>query len=118
MSKTRTGLPAGAVIGMMALLMPSCAAMAQTTTGPDPNDPCAPELGQQSPKNGDDSAKTERKDGKSTGLGDKLARCGDVLTPPKTGDTELVKPAPETGTTPVIPPKVMPKQQESDPDAK
>jgi hypothetical protein len=104
---------------MLALLVPSCAVMAQTTTEPDPNDPCASQLGQQSPKGEDEdkAAGTDQKDGSNAETGERLARCGDVLTPPKTGDTELVQPAPETGTTPVIRPKVLPKQQESDPDA-
>lgn len=104
---------------MLALLVPSCAVMAQTTTEPDPNDPCASRLGQQAPKgeDNDEATGTDRKGESNTETGERLARCGDVLTPPKTGDTGLVKPAPETGTTPVIRPKVLPKQQESDPDA-
>lgn len=110
-------LSAGVAIGMLALLVPSCAVMAQTTVKPDPNDPCASELGQQAPEgeSGQDAAGTDQESNAETG--ERLARCGDVLKPPKTGDTELVKPAPETGTTPVIPPKVLPKQQNSDPDA-
>ena len=34
----------------------------------------------------------------------RLQRCKGVLIPPPTGDSEMVEPAPETGTTPVIPP--------------
>lgn len=116
MSKMSFRLPAGAAIAMLALLVPSCAVMAQTTTEPDPNDPCASELGQQSPKGEEDNkpADADRKGEANAETGERLARCGDVLTPPKTGDKELVKPAPETGTTPVIRPKILPKQQEDD----
>lgn len=118
MSGMSSRLSASAAIGMLALLVPSCAIMAQTAMKPDPNDPCASELGQQAPKGEsgqDDAARADREGSAETG--ERLARCGDVLVPPKTGDTELVKPAPETGTTPVIRPKVLPRQRNSDPDA-
>lgn len=36
--------------------------------------------------------------------GDKLADCGGVLKPPAVGDSELEKPAPKVGRTPVIKP--------------
>lgn len=40
----------------------------------------------------------------STELTGKLDRCNGVLKPPKIGDSELVTPAPATGTMPVINP--------------
>ncbi|MDE1995814.1 MAG: hypothetical protein KGI75_25165 [Rhizobiaceae bacterium] len=43
----------------------------------------------------------------------KLADCGGVLKPPATGDTDLEKPAPQDGKTPVIPPSKAPGQQEN-----
>ncbi|WP_246755006.1 MULTISPECIES: hypothetical protein [Rhizobium] len=36
--------------------------------------------------------------------GDKLADCRGVLKPPAVGDSELEKPAPKVGRTPVIKP--------------
>lgn len=39
-----------------------------------------------------------------------LERCNGVLTPPKTGDKQIEKPAPATGTMPVIPPGDVPQQ--------
>lgn len=39
-----------------------------------------------------------------------LERCEGVLIPPPTGDAEMVEPAPDVGTTPVIPPESVPDQ--------
>ncbi|ATU94970.1 hypothetical protein [Phyllobacterium zundukense] len=39
-----------------------------------------------------------------------LERCKGVLIPPRTGDDEMVEPAPDIGTTPVIPPDFVPDQ--------
>ena len=39
-----------------------------------------------------------------------LENCNGVLTPPRTGDEEIEEPAPNTGTTPVIPPGAVPEQ--------
>ncbi len=39
-----------------------------------------------------------------------VERCKGVLIPPPTGDTEIIEPAPEVGTTPVIPPDAVPDQ--------
>jgi hypothetical protein len=39
-----------------------------------------------------------------------LEQCKGVLKPPPTGDSEMVAPAPNLGTTPVIPPGAMPDQ--------
>lgn len=45
-----------------------------------------------------------------------LEDCNGVLAPPTVGDGEIVEPAPDTGTMPVIPPGTVP-QQSADPDA-
>ena len=39
-----------------------------------------------------------------------LNRCKGILIPPPTGDAEMVEPAPDIGTTPVIPPDSVPDQ--------
>ncbi|CAN7667359.1 hypothetical protein LJR231_005293 [Phyllobacterium sp. LjRoot231] len=39
-----------------------------------------------------------------------LQRCKGILIPPPTGDSEMVEPAPDVGTTPVIPPDTVPDQ--------
>lgn len=106
----------GAMLVAIATLVPSCAVMAQTKTEPVLGDPCTSQLGQQQPgEKGEDTAKPETADRPATG--ERLAKCGDVLKPPDTGDKGLVKPAPEKGSMPVIRPKTVPPQQESDPDA-
>lgn len=110
-------LAALALAGSMAAIVPSCAVMAQTTTQPDPSDPCKSQLGQQSQDEGGGTTKDNAAGGGQS-TGDRLSKCGDVLTPPKTGDSDLVKPAPNKGNMPVIEPKSLPKQQNSDPDAK
>ncbi|NTH49218.1 hypothetical protein G6K98_31760 [Agrobacterium rhizogenes] len=43
----------------------------------------------------------------------KLSDCEGVLKPPAVGDTELEKPAPEVGKTPVIRPGDTPKGQQN-----
>ncbi|OWW00143.1 hypothetical protein ATY81_25475 [Rhizobium sp. R72] len=46
------------------------------------------------------------------GQGDRdFSRCGGVVKPPRSGDQAIEHPAPETGTTPVIPPSDIPRQQ-------
>ncbi|MEZ2223406.1 hypothetical protein [Rhizobium sp. RCC_161_2] len=44
----------------------------------------------------------------------KLSDCGGVLKPPATGDSELEKPAPPVGDTPVIPPNHVPEEHGND----
>ncbi|MQB31396.1 hypothetical protein G6L94_23090 [Agrobacterium rhizogenes] len=44
----------------------------------------------------------------------KLSECGGVLKPPATGDSELEKPAPPVGNTPVIPPNHVPEEHGND----
>jgi hypothetical protein len=39
-----------------------------------------------------------------------IKRCNGVLIPPPTGDAEIIEPAPDVGTTPVIPPDSVPEQ--------
>lgn len=41
----------------------------------------------------------------------KLERCAGVLLPPKTGDRELVEPAPPTGNTRIIKPHELPPDE-------
>ncbi|MGE0232865.1 MAG: hypothetical protein AB7O39_16040 [Flavobacteriaceae bacterium] len=47
-------------------------------------------------------------------LADRLADCGSVLAPPASGDPEMVKPAPDTGHMPVIPPRALPQTPPAD----
>ncbi|SOC82796.1 hypothetical protein SAMN05421890_1215 [Ensifer adhaerens] len=42
----------------------------------------------------------------------RLGDCGGVLHPPAVGDPELVKPAPNVGKMPVIPPSAVPQEGE------
>ncbi|WVT75544.1 hypothetical protein QM996_25090 (plasmid) [Sinorhizobium chiapasense] len=44
----------------------------------------------------------------------KLERCAGVLLPPKTGDRELVEPAPSTGKTRIIKPHELPPDEGAD----
>jgi len=44
----------------------------------------------------------------------KLERCAGVLLPPKTGDRELVEPAPPTGKTRIIKPHELPPDEGAD----
>ena len=44
----------------------------------------------------------------------KLDKCNSVLSPPSAGDREMVEPAPDVGRMPVIPPKAVPDQTQSD----
>jgi hypothetical protein len=43
-------------------------------------------------------------------LSESFERCHGVLKPPPTGDGEIVEPAPDAGTTPIIPPGSLPEQ--------
>lgn len=51
-----------------------------------------------------------QEDGVTTGrsLSEQLDESGGVIKPPPSRDPEMVKPAPDVGTTPVIPPPGMP----------
>jgi hypothetical protein len=64
--------------------------------------PCQaqPDAGKGSPPQGGDADDKNR-----------AADCNGVLHPPAVGDPELVKPAPEVGKTPVIPPGSVPKTE-------
>ena len=62
-----------------------------------------------SDSSGSNSGGSARVDGTLTS---KLNRCGDVLQPPAQGDTDMVQPAPDVGTTPVIPPSAVPPQRD------
>lgn len=48
--------------------------------------------------------------GETESLSEQLGRCNGVIRPPKVGDQEIVEPAPEIGTMPVIPPGALPQQ--------
>ena len=57
-------------------------------------------------RNGEEGGNDEVDNGSRPSLED----CNGVLTPPRTGDEEIEKRAPDTGTTPVIPPGTVPEQ--------
>ncbi|MGE0847116.1 MAG: hypothetical protein AB7L41_12675 [Flavobacteriaceae bacterium] len=101
MRRTRDAAAIVVLVGLFALAM-SPSVDAQDGSGTPQiedraSDPCA------AAPEGDD----EQADGE-TQLSGRLDRCGSVLTPPKTGDGEIVEPAPDTGRTPVIPPEAVP----------
>lgn len=48
----------------------------------------------------------------ATGHRTDLSDCNGVVKPPSTGDTDLVRPAPAAGDTPVIPPGDIPQQNQ------
>ncbi len=50
------------------------------------------------------------KDANTESLSEQLDRCNGVLRPPRIGDQELVEPAPDVGTMPIIPPGALPDQ--------
>lgn len=98
---------------LMAVTLLCCAdAVIAQTPRPDANvenarDPC-----QARPQG---EPRTDKQQGTRNGEAENkaapdLERCKGVLTPPKTGDKEIEKPAPEPGTTPVIPPEDVPQQ--------
>lgn len=100
---------------MSCLMAPPVLAQTQNETrAPSAQEDCALKS-----QDGQDSAGSNGQSGSDgQGLSGKLEDCDGVLKPPKTGDPELVKPAPNKGVTPVIPPKALPdKQQENDSDA-
>ncbi len=90
-----------------ALFIGAVPASAQTTS-PAPAVPDTP--GQAIPPSTDPCAPRPA-DGTQT-LSGQLADCGGVLTPPDTGSPgiEAPVPAPDPGTTPVIPPSAVPDQ--------
>ena len=89
-------------IAVAATLSLACFAMAQTPVQPQPRDPNMP-----SPQN-TPPEKIEPGPGSATGstgtLSDRLERSDGVIRPPANMDSGMVRPAPDTGTTPVIPP--------------
>nr|WP_246779041.1 hypothetical protein [Rhizobium sp. BK650] len=87
------------------LVAEASAAMSQTNTS-DQRPKC--QADSRSPT--DNDRQTEEGGSES-----KISRCKGVLTPPPTGDREMVEPAPPTGDMPVIrpgdTPQQVPKQQ-------
>ncbi len=119
---TEPGFPAPTAALMVAvaaaalLCWPGAAslALAQTAGGdgaPAAQDsPCRVDPGSA----GDDAQRGSSGSGEAGGS-DAAARpsledCNGVLVPPKIGDGDIVEPAPDTGTTPVIPPGAVPTQ--------
>ncbi len=78
-------------------------------TSPDQSDRCqAPDQQQnQDPAPTDGNSRTANRSDAG-----KLSDCNGVLKPPLTGDSDLVKPAPPVGDTPVIPPDAVPQKQQ------
>lgn len=105
----------GRRLGRLALAAILClpgAAIAQTAgtgdAGETETNPCQVE-----PQDGDtaeDRTTQDRTAEDRTDDGPSLSDCNGVLTPPPTGDPEIREPAPDTGTTPVIPPGAVPQQ--------
>lgn len=89
-------------IGAAAFLGSVMMASAQTPVQPQPRDPNMP-----SPQN-TVPEKIEPSPGGATGstgtLSERLERTDGVIRPPANIDPGIVRPAPDTGTTPVIPP--------------
>ncbi|WP_279483101.1 hypothetical protein [Aureimonas sp. SK2] len=103
-----TRRPLGALCAM--LLLGAAPALAQTTpTTPAPGSQDTP-LQAIPPSTDPCAAQPDGADGQT--LSGQLADCGGVLVPPPTGATgiEAPVPAPDPGTTPVIPPEAAPAQ--------
>lgn len=105
----RTSVLAAALLGCLVAVSPTAA---QTSGGDtdvtEPTDPCQAQPDDQGDPDddetdgGDDRADNDRRLA--------LEHCNGVLTPPGTGDQEIEEPAPDAGTTPVIPPEFVPEQ--------
>lgn len=112
-SLRRTALPAAVVLFVIAGFVP---AIAQTSgDGPSPAaKPC-----QAVPNDPAEGKKTNEDDAGRSAENNtarpKLENCDGVLLPPTTGDKEIEEPAPDTGTTPVIPPATIPQQPQVKP---
>lgn len=111
---SRPGVPrlSFVVALVVACIAGSASAIAQATDKtPDqsPASPCQAQPNEQTGKDKDKAA--DRENGENKTLSGKLDRCNGVLVPPKTGDKQIEEPAPDVGTTPVIPPEAVPKQQ-------
>jgi hypothetical protein len=57
---------------------------------------------------------TEPAEGTPDTATDRMAECDGILAPPPTGDDEFVKPAPDTGAMPVVPPEAVPETPPSE----
>ncbi|BCH23247.1 hypothetical protein MesoLjLc_29630 [Mesorhizobium sp. L-8-10] len=79
---------------------------ADSQASPSPEERCRAALNGQNPE-----ADVNRGAGKQS-LSEFLDHCRGVLKPPRTGDSEIAKPPPDLGETPVIRPDELPKQQQ------
>ncbi|WP_416357186.1 hypothetical protein ACLNGM_03390 [Aureimonas phyllosphaerae] len=97
---------------LCAALLGSAAPAGAQTTSPATPAPSVPDRGAQAipPSTDPCAAQPHGADGQT--LSGQLADCGGVLTPPPTGTSgiEAPVPDPDPGTTPVIPPSVVPDQ--------
>lgn len=61
----------------------------------------------------DSSSESPKLNGNMGPLDQELGGCRGVLTPPPTGDGDIIEPAPEGGKMPVVAPPEVPEQQPS-----
>ena len=107
---TGPGFPPTAVRAsvLAAALLGCLVAAAPVAAQTQPTDPC------QAQPDGQGGSDDDEADGGADRANDDrragLERCNGVLTPPRIGDHEIEEPAPDTGTTPVIPPERVPEQ--------
>ena len=71
-------------------------------------EPTFPQTGDKAPSADCQTGPATPENGQSEEWTRKLERCAGVLLPPKTGDRELVEPAPSTGKTRIIKPHELP----------
>ncbi|RIY02867.1 hypothetical protein D3218_05515 [Aureimonas flava] len=103
MRPTLRALCAVLLVGMAPAVAQTVPSPAAPSDGGAPNQAIAPST---------DPCAARPADGSGTSLSGQLADCNGVLTPPDTGPTgiEVPVPAPDPGTTPVIPPGAVPDQ--------
>lgn len=108
---TGPGFPAPTAVRasvLAAALLGCLVAAAPVAAQTQPTDPC------QAQPEGQGGSDDDEADGGADRANDDrragLERCNGVLTPPRIGDHEIEEPAPDTGTTPVIPPERVPEQ--------
>ncbi len=96
---------------LLALSLCTAQAAAQENDDQSPAQPdkcrIVPEDSNGVPTLGDNAGKLQKP------LEQELGACRGVLTPPPTGDGDIIEPPPEGGITPVITPPKVPEQQPS-----